>query len=164
MEYLIAVDLEGIHGVVGEPYKTLTESFDYKDACEGAALEINAVADELFKGGATKVCVWDNHGAGKSIDFSKVDPRCEKIDPTGDEFRYDFVKRYNFKNVIFLGYHAAEGVPGGVLAHTYSSKSIQYLLLDGDTVGELTVDSLICDFHGIRPLLLAADDIAVVAT
>ena len=161
MEFLIAVDLEGIHGIVGEPYKTLTESFDYKDACEGAILEINAVADELFKGGATRVCVWDNHGGGGNLDPAKIDPRCEMICDEEDKFRFDFVERYSFRNIIFLGYHAAEGVPKAVLAHTYSSKNIQYLQLGGDEVGEITVDTLIADSHGIRPLLIASDEAGV---
>lgn len=38
MEFIIACDPEGIHGVVGEPYKTLNESYDYKAATEGAVL------------------------------------------------------------------------------------------------------------------------------
>ena len=74
MEYLIAVDLEGIGGVVGEPYKTLTESRDYKISTENAAREINSAVKALFDNGATKVAVWDNHGGKNNLDFSKISP------------------------------------------------------------------------------------------
>ena len=80
MEYLIAVDLEGIGGVVGLPNQTLNGSPDYEVAKENAVKEINAATKALFDGGATKVCVWDNHGGGGNLDFSKIDPRVEKID------------------------------------------------------------------------------------
>lgn len=161
MEYLIAADLEGIHGVVGEPDKTLTDSSDYTAAVEGAILEINTVVAALFDNGAARVAVWDNHGSGKNIDFSKIDPRAERIDTTGDKYRFDFVKNYDFKGIIYLGYHAKEGTFGGVLAHTYNSKSLQYVKLNGESVGELTIDSYICETHGITPIFAAADDIAL---
>jgi D-amino peptidase len=161
MEYLIAVDLEGIHGIVGEVNKTLTASKDYPDACYAAALEINAVARALFDSGATKVAVWDNHGGGNNVDFSQVDGRCQRIDPKGDAFRYDFVKEHNFRAIIFLGYHAKEGTPRGVLAHTFSSVGIQYVKLNGGEIGELFVDSYISAYHGITPIFLAGDDVAL---
>ena len=80
MEYLIAVDLEGIHGIVGEVNKTLTASKDYPDACYAAALEINAVARALFDSGATKVAVWDNHGGGNNIGKDDGNNDAEWID------------------------------------------------------------------------------------
>ena len=61
MEYLIAIDLEGIHGVVGEPYGKLSKDSPYHaPAAEAAALELNAAIKALFDNGATKVAVWDN--------------------------------------------------------------------------------------------------------
>ena len=74
MEFIIACDLEGIHGVIGEAYKTLGESFDYQKAVEGAELEINTAAKALFDSGAEKVIVWDNHGGGGNVDFSSLIP------------------------------------------------------------------------------------------
>ena len=161
MEFLIACDLEGIHGVVGLPYETLTGSPDYAKAIEGAILEINTVTKTLFENGATKVAVWDNHGGGENIDFSKLDDRIIRVSGKGCEYRFDFTKQHDFKAIIFLGYHAKEGEPGGVLAHSYNSKAIQYIKLDGKAVGELTVDTLICKLNGITPILCATDDVAL---
>ena len=141
MEVMIACDLEGIHGVVGEPYQTLTDSFDYGKAVEGAILEINMAAKALFDSGATKVIVWDNHGKGKNIDFAALDSRVIRADTKGDLRRGDFAQAHDIRGVVFLGYHAREGAPCGVLAHTYSSKTLQYVKLNGDTIGELYVDS-----------------------
>lgn len=161
MNYLIAVDLEGIHGVVGEGYKTLTDSFDYNDAIEGATLEINTAIRALFDCGAEKVAVWDNHKGGGNLDFSLIDHRATEIRCKSDPLRFDFTKEHNFKGVIFLGYHAREGKANGVLAHTYSSKTIQYIKLNGKAVGEIFVDSHICAMLGVEPIFLASDDVGV---
>ncbi len=161
MKYLIATDLEGIHGVFGDAYKTLTDSSDYGRAVEGAVLEINRAVSALFDEGAELVAVWDNHGAGKNIDFSKIDPRAVRIDTAGDVYRFDFAKCFGFDRIIFLGYHAREGTPKGILAHSYSSVGIQYIKLDGVAVGELGVDSLICADYGIAPAFIASDDVCV---
>ena len=55
MEYLISVDLEGVHGVVGEPYKSLTRASDFDTAVENAYFEINTAVKALFDNGADKV-------------------------------------------------------------------------------------------------------------
>jgi len=160
MEYLIAVDLEGIHGIVGDAYETLTGSKQYGEAIEAATLEINTAVAALFDCGATRVVVWDNHGGGRNIDFSKVDPRAESADWRSDPRRFDFVDKHNFTAVLLLGYHAREGTIGGVLAHTYSSKKIQYVKLDGRAIGELETDTYILGEHGLPVIFVASDDFA----
>ncbi len=159
MEYLVAVDLEGIGEVAGAPYQTLNGSPDYDVAKKNAVREINAAVSALFDNGATRVAVWDNHGGGGNLDFSLIDKRAEKINTVSGEYRFDFARRYNFKGVIYLGYHAMEGTPCGVLAHTYSSVAIQYMKINGRAVGELEIDSYCAAKHGIAPIFLASDDV-----
>ena len=160
MKYLIAIDMEGIHGVVGQPYVGLLRDIpDYKIAIENGVKEINAAVRALFDSGADGVAVWDNHGGGNNLDFKKIDPRVKKICAKGDKWRFDFVRGEDFDGIIYLGYHAREGTLGAVLAHTYSSVNIQYAKLDGRDVGELELDTYIAATHGIAPLFSASDDI-----
>ena len=160
MKYLIAIDMEGIHGVVGEPYTGLTRQLpDYKVATENGALEVNAAVRALFDNGATEVAVWDNHGGGGNLDFEKIDPRVTKIDSKGDKLRFDFARDRGFSGIVYLGYHAREGTLGAVLAHTYNSVAIQYVRLDGRDVGELELDTYIAATLGIAPIFSASDDI-----
>jgi D-amino peptidase len=161
MKFIIACDLEGIHGVVGEPMKTLTESFDYQAATEGAILEIDTAAKALFDCGASEVLVWDNHGANKNLDFSKFKQPITRVDGRSGTYRWDFIKDADVAGVIFLGYHAKEGTPNGVLAHTFSSKNIQYVKLNGQPIGELYADSRACAALGIKPMFHASDDVCV---
>lgn len=160
-KFLIAVDLEGIHGILGEPNTKLTQAFDYKLAIENAIIEVNTVAKTLFDCGAELVAVWDNHGSGVNLDFSKIDQRVVRIDTTGNKFRFDFVDSFDFWGVLLLGYHAKEGTFGGVLAHTYNSTAIQYVKINGKAVGEITLDTQICADHNLPVIFCAADDICL---
>lgn len=158
-EYLIAVDLEGIHGVLGEQYKTMTDSLDYPLACENAIKEINAVVGALFDGGAEKVTVWDNHGSWRNLDRTKIDARAEFVngDTPKRDGRIFFADEHCYCGMLCLGYHSKEGTVGGVLAHTYNSKGIQYYKINGKTVGELEVDQYTAAEYGFTVLFVASD-------
>jgi D-amino peptidase len=161
-EYLIAVDLEGVHGTVGEPYGKLSkDAAPYPAAVEAAEAEVNTVARTLFACGADRVVVWDNHGGGGNLRRERLDPRIEAADTKGNAYRMDFVKNYNFAGALFVGYHAMEGTPNGVLAHTFNSTAIQYAKLDGVPIGELGVDSYILDSYGVPSLFLSSDDVCI---
>ena len=157
--YLINVDMEGIHGVVGERNKGMDPGIaDYHIATENSVKEINAAVKALFEGGADNVYVWDNHGAGDNIDFSKVDPRAKKVVIKNSPLtRLDWAKDLDLTAVLYLGYHAMDGTPG-VLAHTYCSSSIQYYKFNGKALGEFDMD---CIFSGAPAIFAAADDVCL---
>ncbi len=158
MEYLISVDLEGIHGVVGEPYKSLTRAADYDVSVENAYFEINAAIQALFDNGADKVAVYDYHGYSDNLDFSRLDSRVTKIYAKEEEPRFLFAKEHSFAGAVFIGYHAKEGTRGAVMAHTFNSVGVQYVKLNGEMIGEIGVDAYLCNAYGIKPLLIAGDD------
>ena len=129
MEYLIALDLEGVHGVMGEPlsvspYAIGVGTGQYEVAKASAVQEVNRAVKALFDGGATRVLVWDNHGARDNIDFSLVDPRAEKLIVDTQKPRLEFLKDYAIQGIVFLGYHSKAGAINGNLAHTYNGMEI----------------------------------------
>ena len=160
-KYLIAVDIEGIHGVVGEPYKTATDAFDYEIALHNAAKEANAIAAALFDSGAEVVSVWPNHGSPRNIDVEALDPRVELIPKNVERLprRYYFALDRHYDGVFLIGYHAKEGTLGGVLAHTYSSVQVQYYKLNGVEYGEVELDTFVAGTaHGFSTVLVGSDD------
>ena len=162
--YLVAADLEGIHGVVGVPYETLNGAPDFEIAKVNAAKEINAVVRALYDSGASRVDVWANHGGADNLDYPSVDPRATIVPRNTERLyrRFYFIpegERYD--GMILLGYHSREGTVGGVLAHTYNSKGIQYYKLNGRAIGEIEFDSYVAGYLGFSTILVASDDICV---
>ena len=155
---LFLCDLEGVNLVVGEPYHGLGRgSAEWEIARREAAKELNAAAGALFDAGAETVGLWDNHGGGKNIDRSDLDPRIDVIDPEGPRLGFAAGR---FDAVCFFGYHAMEGTLGGVLAHTMSSASVQFYRLNGRYIGEVDMDAAIAASHGIPSCFYAGGDIA----
>ena len=157
---LLALDLEGVNNVVGEPYEGLTKSCEqWEIARRQAAREINAAAGALFAAGAETVALWDNHGGGSNVDPADLDPRVLLINGDNKAPRMSFAKD-SFDCICFFGYHAMEGTLGGVLAHTMSSKSIQYYKLNGAYIGEVDMDAYIAASHLMPSCLFVGGNIA----
>ncbi len=155
---IICADLEGVNNVVGVPYEGLVKGSEgWEVGRHQAALEINAAADALFAAGAEYVCLWDNHGGGGNIEQSELDPRIDFIKNQKGVDR-DYYFKNNIDAVVFFGYHSMEGTLGGVLAHTFNSKAIQYYKINGRYVGEIDVDTYIAAGMGVKTLFFAGDD------
>ena len=158
---LLALDLEGVNNVSGEPYSGLArDTAQWCVAKEQAVLEINAAARALFEAGVTKVGLWDNHGGGNNIDKSALDPKITLI-----PYDYGLSERMSFANgeydcICFFGYHAMEGTLGGVLAHTINSKIVQYYKLNGNYIGEVDMDAYIAASKGMPTRFFAGGNIA----
>lgn len=156
---LLALDLEGVNNVKGVPYEALSKDTDeWKIARKQGALEINAAASALFGAGAEKVALWDNHGGGHNIDPADLDPRVTILDPDLSLPRMYFADDYDC--ICYFGYHAMEGTLGGVLAHTMSSKTVQFYKLNGKYIGEIDMDAYIAASHGKPSIFFCAGDIA----
>ena len=157
---LLALDLEGVNNVAGEPYEGIfKDSKGWFTAREQAVLEVNAAAEALFDAGVKKVALWDNHGGTENVDPEKLDKRIELIKIDFHKPRMNFAKD-NFDCICFFGYHAMEGTLGGVLAHTMSSASIQYYKLNGKYIGEVDMDAYIAGSHSMPAVFFCGGNIA----
>ena len=157
---LLALDLEGVNNVVGEPYNGLARGTEqWGIAREQAVIEVNAAAEALFEAGAEAVGLWDNHGGGNNVDTDAVDPRIVLIPHDNAQPRMQFADG-KYDCICFFGYHAMEGTLGGVLAHTMSSKAVQHYKLNGKHIGELDIDVYIAASMGIPSRFFAGGDIA----
>lgn len=157
MKFMIAVDCDGPACVVGEPGRALSDSRDMVFAREQATRETDAAARALFDAGADKVVVWDNHGAGTNLVFDRLDPRCEIILGTGFGRRFPLLDE-SFSGALMIGYHAMEGTPNAVLAHTYSPYAYREIRVNGQPVGEIAMDAAVAGELGVPLLFVSSDD------
>lgn len=157
MKFMIAVDCDGPACVVGEPGRALSDSRDMVYAREQATRETDAAARALFDAGAEKVVVWDNHGFGANLVFDRLDRRCEVLLGTGFGRRFPLLDD-SYAGVLMIGYHAMEGTPDAVLAHTYSPGAYRAIRVNGRPVGEMALDAAVAGELGVPLLLVASDD------
>ena len=156
---LIALDLEGVNRVVGEPYHGLSrDTSEWLIAREQAVLEVNAAAQALFDAGVEVVGLWDNHSSSNNIDASALDSRITLISADLKKPRMYFADGA-YDCICYFGYHTMEGTLGGVLAHTMSSVSIQYYKLNGSYIGEVDMDAYIAASKGMPSIFFAGGDI-----
>lgn len=162
MKFVIAVDLEGMPGVVGMPDSGLlpeTCPKEYEIAVTEAARCVNAAVRKLFELGATEVLVWDNHGSGAHLPLDRLDPRVSIL-------RGPSVERWagmdeTFTGAFLFGYHAMAGTPDGILSHTYSSATIQHIAVNGVQVGEIAADAHLAAKRGVPILGVVSDEAGV---
>ena len=156
MKFIVGVDLEGLACVVGAPGRTLTDSPDCVFARRQAVREANAAAGALFNMGAQQVIIWDNHGSSLNLPYDELDERCDVALGVGNAQRWPGLDS-SFAGVLFIGYHPMDNTIDGVLAHTFSSISYQYIKVNGVEVGEMAIDAAIAGELGV-PLIFAASD------
>ncbi|WP_244151880.1 M55 family metallopeptidase [Malonomonas rubra] len=154
---MIAVDCDGPACVVGEPGKALSDSRDMVFAREQATREADAAARALFDCGAEKVIVWDNHGVGSNLVFDKLEPRCEIILGAGFDRRFPLLDE-SYAGVLMIGYHAMEGTPDAVLAHTYSPWAYAEIRANGQPVGEIALDAAVAGELEVPLIFVSSDD------
>ncbi len=159
MNYAIACDLEGIGGVVGFPGQGLgTTSKQYEFAIRQAAREVNSAAAALFDSGADNVYVWDNHNGSLNLDYMELDKRVDIVAGVGAKHRWPGLYDKNIDGVLLIGYHPMADTYAGILSHTCSSVTYQYIKLNGKSVGEVEIDA-ICAARLLKaPLIVVASD------
>jgi D-amino peptidase len=156
LKVYVFADMEGISGVTNSE-QTLPSGPRYSEGCRRMAGDINACVAGCFDAGAAEVVVRDGHGSGRNVDPQLIDPRAKLIQGATPDVRFkDFD---GAAALILLGYHPMSLTPKGLLAHTYSSATIQRLWLNGREVGEVGVDAAIAAEWGVPVVMVSGCDL-----
>ncbi len=120
--------------------------------------EVNACVDGILDYDPdAEVIVWDGHGSGGILEeLFHRDAKLIARGPISAPYYLDD----SFDGLMFVGQHARAGT-GGVLCHTYSSKSIEYYKINGVELGEFGCRALMAGTMGVPTILCAGDDVAV---
>jgi D-amino peptidase len=144
----ISTDMEGCSGV------TCSEQIASEEGKKLMAGDMNACIEGCFAAGATEVVVRDGHASGTNVDPKVIDRRAKLIQ--GTTAGKDDID--GSAAVIFLGYHSKALTPGGTLAHSYSSASIQRMWLNGREAGEIAINAAIAAEHKASVVMVSGDD------
>src|SRR4051795_6929505 len=126
--------------------------------------EINAAVRGAKAAGATEIVVMDCHGAGGGWSFNSLvpdlpDPDCEFV-VQEHWTEYTAFLESGCNAALFVGMHAMNGAPNGVLNHTVSGQEWQNLWFNGTLVGETGINAALCGRWGV-PVVLVTGDRAV---
>lgn len=121
--------------------------------------EVNACIDGILDFDAqAEVIVLDGHGSG-GIDEWSFHPK-GKLIARGRGMKSPFWLDETFDAVMFVGQHAMMS-SGGVLCHTYSSKTIEYHRINDVELGEFGSFALLAGSIGVPTVFIAGDDLAI---
>jgi len=158
MRVFISADIEGISGVVHGDHAGPGREEEFSRARRLMTRQVNAAVEGAVDGGAEVVVVNDSHGSMRNLFIEDLHPKAHLV--TGSPKPLSMMQGVEgCRGALFVGYHAAAGTPG-VLSHTYSSRTVHELRIQGRPAGETLLNAGIAGYFGV-PVLLVAGDSAV---
>lgn len=161
MKILIAVDMEGISGVVNwdqvDPGHT-----EYARFRKIMTDDVNAAIQGLRESGDCEIVVADGHWNGSNILVEALDAHAHLNSGTNSALSMVQGIGPDINGVIFVGYHARAGTLNAILDHTWSNKCVANVWLNGSLVGEVGLNAAVCGHFG-APVIMVTGDQAVCA-
>jgi D-amino peptidase len=162
MKILIAVDIEGISGVV-HPEQTRAGNPEYERARRQMTAEANAAVAGAFDGGATAVVVNDSHGDFRNLLAGEIDARAELLAGKPRELGMMAGVDQGCTAAFLVGWHARARTTG-VLAHTINGFAFARVSVNGVETGEAGLYGAVAAEQGVPVALLTGDDVFIAET
>jgi D-amino peptidase len=158
MRVLIAVDMEGISGVVHWDH-VKPGHFEYDRFRQIMTDEVNAAIDGALDGGATSVIVTDGHNNGHNLLIEKLHAPARLN--SGSPAPLSMVEGVQQSEVVFfVGYHARADTADAILCHTWTDQ-VRNVWVNDRAVGEIGLNAAVCGSFGARVSLITGDRAAV---
>ncbi len=155
----ISVDMEGISGISGSDQLSAAGA-EYGRSRKLMADDANAAIRGAKAGGATEVVVNDSHGSMRNLRLEDLEPGARLISHSFKRAGMMEGLDDSFDAVIFVGYHAQAGTPSGLFAHT-GSGVVADVRVNGRSLGEGGLNTLVAGWYGVPVVLVTGDDVAV---
>jgi D-amino peptidase len=156
VKLFIAIDLEGISGVVTEA-DTAREGAAAQRARAHMRADLDAVLEGCAAAGAHDVVICDAHDDGRNLDPSDLPGFATLVSGSPSPLSMLEGLGPDRDGALFVGYHAMAGTMGAVLEHTWTYKV--YAVRVGEfEVGEFGIGALLAGEYGVPALYLSGDD------
>lgn len=156
MKAFIAVDLEGVCGVVHES-DTDPAGRGYARARAAMLADLQAALDGCRAAGADEIVVCDAHNDGGNLDPDGMPSGVTLVSgsPTPDSMLQGIGP--GLDAALFVGYHARAGTPGAVLEHTWSYR-VFGVSVGGVELGEFGLGAMLAGSFGVPAVYVSGDD------
>lgn len=155
----ISADMEGISGISGSDQLSAAGA-EYGRSRKMMADDVNAAIRGARAAGATDIVVNDSHGSMRNLRLEDLEPDARLISHSFKRSGMMEGLDDSFDAVIFIGYHAQAGSAGGLFAHT-GSGVVRDVRVNGQSLGEGGLNTLLAGWHGVPVVLVTGDDVAV---
>ncbi|MBN1146622.1 MAG: M55 family metallopeptidase [Anaerolineales bacterium] len=159
MKILIAVDMEGISGVVHWD-QVMPGNAEYPRFQAIMTEDVNAAVSGAFSGGADEVLVTDGHNNGRNILIEELDRRARLNSSNASPLAMLQGIDSGVDGVIFVGYHARVGTQNAILEHTWSSRRVAGLWINQQPIGEIGLNAALSGHFGAPLLMISGDQSA----
>jgi len=147
MKVFISADMEGATGVVHRD-QLMPEGKTWEGARRLMTADVNAVVTGILREAPdAEVIVADAHGVMRNILIEDLHEAAQLLSGPSTFENRPLGMVQGVENdcdlAFFTGYHSRAGTPGGLLAHTWSSRTISNVRLNGDLAGETALNAAI---------------------
>jgi len=159
MKLLIAVDMEGISGVVDWKHVDSTHA-EYQRFRHVMTADVNAAIAGAAQAGVEEILVADGHGYAKNILIEELDDRARLNSGSPSPFSMVEGIDRGVQAAFFVGYHAHMSTEHAILAHTWYNTVVSNVWLNGEIVGEIGLNASVCGHFGAPVLMVTGDQAA----
>lgn len=159
MKLLIAVDMEGITGVVNWDHVTPSHA-EYQRFRHLMTADVNAAISGAADAGADEIVVSDGHWSGTNLLIEELDPLARLNCGSPSPFSMVQGASSGIDAAFFIGYHAHIGSQNAILDHTWSSTAVANVWLNDRIVGEIGLNAAVCGAFDAPVLLVSGDQTA----
>ncbi len=157
MKIYVSIDLEGLPGI-----SSLSQVAPglplYKDARDVMTWITKLVSREFIKNGADEVAIADSHAFMANVRYLDIGGKVKFIQGYPRPFSMVIGIENGYDAAAFIGYHAAAGTKEGFLDHTYSSRTIYRVFVNGIQASEYLLNALYAGHFRVPVALVAGDE------
>jgi D-amino peptidase len=161
MKLLIAVDMEGVTGVVSWE-QVDPKTADYQRFRHLLTADVNAAIEGALEAGIGDIVVADGHWNSGNVLIEELHPQARLNSGTPSPLSMVQSAQDGIDAAFFVGYHARVGTANAILDHTWSASRVANVWLNGRLTGETGLNGAVCGAYG-APVLLVTGDQAVAA-
>ena len=156
MKIMIAADMEGISGVVAWDHVSAKHP-EYSRFRKLMTADVNAAIKGALKAGADEILVVDGHGSGRNILIEELHPQASLHSGNVAPFAMVQGVGSDVDAAMFIGYHARVGSSPAILDHTWSSRDVANVWLNGKIIGETGLNAAVCAHYDVPVIMVSGD-------
>ncbi len=163
LKVFISADIEGTAGVVSL-LQCVPGEAEYEMGKRLMTGEVNAAVQGAIDAGATQVVVCDGHGNMQNIIPEELHPEAELVRGAIRESLQMQGIDNSYDAFLMTGAHAMAGTHKGVLDHSWVSRMVYSIRIDGRTLNEPCLNAITAGFYGVPMVMVSGDKATVEQT